>query len=91
MRAKAKRATPSARVAALSAMQAAGLRRFRDNPFFTDSRTTGTILALDLRAGVLRREYRLSQHFVHDSDFFEGHPAPQPANDYFPLFGWQVL
>ncbi|TGT34624.1 aminotransferase class III-fold pyridoxal phosphate-dependent enzyme, partial [Mesorhizobium sp. M4B.F.Ca.ET.169.01.1.1] len=39
------------RVAALSAMQAAGLRRFRDNPFFTDSRTTGTIAALDLRAG----------------------------------------
>lgn len=39
------------RVAALSAMQAAGLRRFRDNANFTDSRTTGTIAALDLRTG----------------------------------------
>ncbi|EHK54568.1 adenosylmethionine--8-amino-7-oxononanoate transaminase [Allomesorhizobium alhagi] len=39
------------RIAALSARQAAGLRRFRDNPFFTDSRATGTIAALDLRAG----------------------------------------
>ncbi|NGO52973.1 adenosylmethionine--8-amino-7-oxononanoate transaminase [Allomesorhizobium camelthorni] len=37
------------RIAALSARQAAGLRRFRDNPFFTDSRATGTIAALDLR------------------------------------------
>lgn len=39
------------RIAALSARQASGLRRFRDNPFFTDSRATGTIAALDLRAG----------------------------------------
>ncbi|MER9833325.1 aminotransferase class III-fold pyridoxal phosphate-dependent enzyme, partial [Mesorhizobium sp. M0134] len=39
------------RIAALSARQAAGLRRFRDNANFTDSRATGTILALDLRAG----------------------------------------
>lgn len=39
------------RVAALSAKQAAGLRRFRDNPYFTDSRATGTIAALDLRTG----------------------------------------
>lgn len=39
------------RIAALSAKQAAGLRRFRDNPYFTDKRTTGTIAALDLRAG----------------------------------------
>ncbi|RVA16717.1 aminotransferase class III-fold pyridoxal phosphate-dependent enzyme, partial [Mesorhizobium sp. M7D.F.Ca.US.004.03.1.1] len=39
------------RIAALSAMQAAGLRRFRDNANFTDCRATGTILALDLRAG----------------------------------------
>ncbi|BAV52524.1 adenosylmethionine-8-amino-7-oxononanoateaminotransferase (plasmid) [Mesorhizobium loti] len=37
------------RIAALSAMQAAGLRRFGDNPRFTDSRVTGTIAALDLR------------------------------------------
>ncbi|TIL34775.1 MAG: adenosylmethionine--8-amino-7-oxononanoate transaminase [Mesorhizobium sp.] len=39
------------RIAALSAKQAAGLRRFRDNRFFTDSRTTGTVAALDLRTG----------------------------------------
>ncbi|KQU89630.1 adenosylmethionine-8-amino-7-oxononanoate aminotransferase [Mesorhizobium sp. Root102] len=39
------------RVAALSAMQAAGLRRFRNNANFTDRRTTGTIAALDLRTG----------------------------------------
>lgn len=39
------------RIATLSARQAAGLRRFRDNPYFTDKRTTGTIAALDLRAG----------------------------------------
>lgn len=39
------------RVAALSAKQAAGLQRFRDNPRFTDSRATGTITALDLRTG----------------------------------------
>ena len=39
------------RVAALSAMQAAGLRRFRDNANFTDCRATGTIMALDVRAG----------------------------------------
>ncbi|MER8753122.1 adenosylmethionine--8-amino-7-oxononanoate transaminase [Mesorhizobium sp. M1050] len=39
------------RIAALSAMQAAGLRRFRDNSFFTDCRATGTIAALDLRTG----------------------------------------
>ncbi|MER9254557.1 adenosylmethionine--8-amino-7-oxononanoate transaminase [Mesorhizobium sp. M0598] len=39
------------RIAALSERQAAGLRRFRDNANFTDSRATGTILALDLRAG----------------------------------------
>ncbi|WP_394890361.1 adenosylmethionine--8-amino-7-oxononanoate transaminase [Mesorhizobium sp. AaZ16] len=39
------------RIAALSAKQSAGLRRFRENPFFIDSRTTGTIAALDLRAG----------------------------------------
>ncbi|MER9363251.1 adenosylmethionine--8-amino-7-oxononanoate transaminase [Mesorhizobium sp. M0500] len=37
------------RVAALSAMQAARLQRFGDNPNFTDCRTTGTITALDLR------------------------------------------
>ncbi|TIX98119.1 MAG: aminotransferase class III-fold pyridoxal phosphate-dependent enzyme, partial [Mesorhizobium sp.] len=37
------------RIAALSARQAAGLRRFRNNPFFTESRATGTIAALDLR------------------------------------------
>ncbi|WP_032918215.1 adenosylmethionine--8-amino-7-oxononanoate transaminase [Mesorhizobium erdmanii] len=37
------------RIAALSSMQAAGLRRFRDNPYFTDCRATGTIAALDLR------------------------------------------
>ncbi|WP_095090070.1 adenosylmethionine--8-amino-7-oxononanoate transaminase [Mesorhizobium sophorae] len=39
------------RIAALSAKQATGLRRFHDNPFFSDSRATGTIAALDLRAG----------------------------------------
>ncbi|KUM25056.1 adenosylmethionine-8-amino-7-oxononanoate aminotransferase [Mesorhizobium loti] len=39
------------RIAALGALQAAGLRRFRDNPCFTDCRVTGTIAALDLRAG----------------------------------------
>lgn len=39
------------RIAALSAKQAAGLQRFRHNANFTDSRATGTILALDLRAG----------------------------------------
>ncbi|MER9838963.1 adenosylmethionine--8-amino-7-oxononanoate transaminase [Mesorhizobium sp. M0145] len=39
------------RIATLSARQAAGLRRFRDNANFTDSRAIGTILALDLRAG----------------------------------------
>uniref|UniRef100_UPI00177F0699 aminotransferase class III-fold pyridoxal phosphate-dependent enzyme n=1 Tax=Mesorhizobium amorphae TaxID=71433 RepID=UPI00177F0699 len=39
------------RIAALSAMQGAGLRRFRDNTNFTDCRATGTIVALDLRAG----------------------------------------
>ncbi|MEI9402590.1 adenosylmethionine--8-amino-7-oxononanoate transaminase [Mesorhizobium argentiipisi] len=39
------------RITALSAKQAAGLRRFGDNPFFTDSRATGTIAALDLRTG----------------------------------------
>ncbi|MER8601729.1 adenosylmethionine--8-amino-7-oxononanoate transaminase [Mesorhizobium sp. M1339] len=39
------------RIATLSARQAAGLRRFRDNVNFTDSRAIGTILALDLRAG----------------------------------------
>lgn len=39
------------RIAALSASQAAGLRRFRDNPLFTDCRATGTIAALDLRTG----------------------------------------
>ena len=39
------------RIAALSARQAAGLQRFRDNPRFTDVRTTGTIAALDLRTG----------------------------------------
>ncbi|RWO20091.1 adenosylmethionine--8-amino-7-oxononanoate transaminase [Mesorhizobium sp.] len=39
------------RIAALNAKQVAGLRRFRDNPNFTDSRATGTIAALDLRAG----------------------------------------
>ncbi|RWQ55804.1 MAG: adenosylmethionine--8-amino-7-oxononanoate transaminase [Mesorhizobium sp.] len=39
------------RIAALSERQAAGLRRFRDNPRFTDCRTTGTIAALDLRTG----------------------------------------
>ncbi|MET2833045.1 adenosylmethionine--8-amino-7-oxononanoate transaminase [Mesorhizobium shangrilense] len=39
------------RVAALSAKQAAGLRRFGDNPYFADSRATGTIAALDLRTG----------------------------------------
>ncbi|UVK48800.1 adenosylmethionine--8-amino-7-oxononanoate transaminase (plasmid) [Mesorhizobium sp. AR07] len=39
------------RIAALSARQAAGLRRFRDNPYFTDCRATGTIAALDLRTG----------------------------------------
>lgn len=39
------------RIAALSAMQATGLRRFRDNSFFTDCRATGTIAALDLRTG----------------------------------------
>ncbi|QKD19734.1 adenosylmethionine--8-amino-7-oxononanoate transaminase [Aminobacter sp. BA135] len=37
------------RIAALSAKQAAGLQRFRDNPYFSDSRATGTIAALDLR------------------------------------------
>ncbi|TIO63499.1 aminotransferase class III-fold pyridoxal phosphate-dependent enzyme, partial [Mesorhizobium sp.] len=39
------------RIAALSAKQAAGLQRFRHNPYFTDSRTTGTIAALDLGTG----------------------------------------
>ncbi|TGV11326.1 adenosylmethionine--8-amino-7-oxononanoate transaminase [Mesorhizobium sp. M8A.F.Ca.ET.173.01.1.1] len=39
------------RVAALSGMQTAGLQRFRDNPYFTDCRATGTIAALDLRTG----------------------------------------
>ncbi|MER9236991.1 adenosylmethionine--8-amino-7-oxononanoate transaminase [Mesorhizobium sp. M0622] len=39
------------RIAALSARQEAGLRRFRDNANFTDSRATGTIAAIDLRAG----------------------------------------
>ncbi|AZO66433.1 adenosylmethionine--8-amino-7-oxononanoate transaminase [Mesorhizobium mediterraneum] len=39
------------RIAALSERQAAGLRRFRDNPRFTDCRTTGTIAAIDLRTG----------------------------------------
>ncbi|MDX8525924.1 adenosylmethionine--8-amino-7-oxononanoate transaminase [Mesorhizobium sp. MSK_1335] len=39
------------RITALSAKQAAGLRRFGNNPFFTDSRATGTIAALDLRTG----------------------------------------
>ncbi|MEQ1954667.1 adenosylmethionine--8-amino-7-oxononanoate transaminase [Mesorhizobium sp. CN2-181] len=39
------------RIATLSARQAAGLRRFGDNPFFTDIRTTGTIAALDLHTG----------------------------------------
>ncbi len=39
------------RIAALSGMQAAGLQRFRHNPYFTDSRVTGTIAALDLRTG----------------------------------------
>ncbi|WP_192253352.1 adenosylmethionine--8-amino-7-oxononanoate transaminase [Mesorhizobium silamurunense] len=39
------------RIAALSVMQAARLQRFRDNPYFTDCRATGTIAALDLRAG----------------------------------------
>ncbi|TIS35896.1 adenosylmethionine--8-amino-7-oxononanoate transaminase [Mesorhizobium sp.] len=39
------------RIAALSARQAAGLRRFRDNANFTDCRATGTIAALDLRTG----------------------------------------
>ena len=39
------------RIAALSAGQAAGLRRFRNNANFTDCRATGTIAALDLRAG----------------------------------------
>jgi len=38
------------RIATLSARQADGLQRFRDNPFFNDIRTTGTIAALDLRA-----------------------------------------
>ncbi|PBB95574.1 adenosylmethionine--8-amino-7-oxononanoate transaminase [Mesorhizobium sp. WSM3862] len=39
------------RIATLSARQAAGLQRFRHNPYFTDSRVTGTIAALDLRTG----------------------------------------
>ncbi len=39
------------RVAALSAKQAAGLQRFRDNPYFADCRATGTIAAVDLRTG----------------------------------------
>ncbi|TIS51489.1 MAG: adenosylmethionine--8-amino-7-oxononanoate transaminase [Mesorhizobium sp.] len=39
------------RIAASSAMQAAGLQRFRDNPRFTDCRATGTIAAIDLRTG----------------------------------------
>ncbi|PZV34488.1 adenosylmethionine--8-amino-7-oxononanoate transaminase [Mesorhizobium kowhaii] len=39
------------RITALSVMQAAGLQRFRDNPYFADCRTTGTIAALDLRTG----------------------------------------
>ncbi|CAN7152902.1 adenosylmethionine--8-amino-7-oxononanoate transaminase [Mesorhizobium amorphae] len=39
------------RIATLSAKQAAGLQRFRDNPYFTACRATGTIAALDLRTG----------------------------------------
>ncbi|RWQ12915.1 adenosylmethionine--8-amino-7-oxononanoate transaminase [Mesorhizobium sp.] len=39
------------RITALSARQAAGLRRFGDNASFTDCRATGTIAALDLRTG----------------------------------------
>ncbi|PBB24563.1 MULTISPECIES: adenosylmethionine--8-amino-7-oxononanoate transaminase [unclassified Mesorhizobium] len=39
------------RIAALSVRQAAGLRRFGDNPYLADSRATGTIAALDLRTG----------------------------------------
>ncbi|RUV43416.1 aminotransferase class III-fold pyridoxal phosphate-dependent enzyme, partial [Mesorhizobium sp. M5C.F.Ca.IN.020.29.1.1] len=39
----------SARVAALSEMQTASLRRFRDKSCFTNCRVTGTIAALDLR------------------------------------------
>ncbi|MFI0846511.1 adenosylmethionine--8-amino-7-oxononanoate transaminase [Mesorhizobium sp. IMUNJ 23232] len=39
------------RIAALSARQTAGLRRFGDNPYFAHSRATGTIAALDLRTG----------------------------------------
>jgi adenosylmethionine-8-amino-7-oxononanoate aminotransferase len=39
------------RIANLGARQAAGLRRFGDNPYFADSRATGTIAALDLRTG----------------------------------------
>ncbi|RWI57022.1 MAG: adenosylmethionine--8-amino-7-oxononanoate transaminase [Mesorhizobium sp.] len=39
------------RIEALSTKQAAGLQRFRGNPFFTDCRATGTIAALDLRTG----------------------------------------
>ncbi|UVC19218.1 adenosylmethionine--8-amino-7-oxononanoate transaminase [Mesorhizobium onobrychidis] len=38
------------RITALSAGQAAGLRRFRNNTNFTDCRATGTIAALDLCA-----------------------------------------
>ncbi|MUT22898.1 adenosylmethionine--8-amino-7-oxononanoate transaminase [Mesorhizobium japonicum] len=39
------------RIAALRVKQAAGLQRFRKNPYFTDCRVTGTIAALDLRTG----------------------------------------
>ncbi|WP_136617716.1 MULTISPECIES: adenosylmethionine--8-amino-7-oxononanoate transaminase [Mesorhizobium] len=39
------------RIATLRAKQAAGLQRFRDNPYFTACRATGTIAALDLRTG----------------------------------------
>ncbi|MER9763947.1 adenosylmethionine--8-amino-7-oxononanoate transaminase [Mesorhizobium sp. M0138] len=39
------------RITALSVMQAVGLQRFRDNPYFADCRATGTIAALDLRTG----------------------------------------
>lgn len=41
----------SERVAALSEMQTARLRRFRDKSCFTHCRVTGTIAALDLRTG----------------------------------------
>ncbi|MER8905569.1 adenosylmethionine--8-amino-7-oxononanoate transaminase [Mesorhizobium sp. M0772] len=39
------------RITSLSVMQAVGLQRFRDNPYFADCRATGTIAALDLRTG----------------------------------------